>query len=58
MKLKIVLLALIGAAGATSSFALADSGHHGRGHTRTERRIRHAREPWSSEPLPRRSRSP
>jgi hypothetical protein len=32
MKLKIVLLALIGAAGATSSFALADSGHHGRGH--------------------------
>ena len=32
MKLKIVLLALIGAAGATSSFALADSGH-GRGHT-------------------------
>ena len=33
MKLKIVLLALIGAAGATSSFALADSGHHGRGHT-------------------------
>lgn len=33
MKLKIVLLALIGAAGATSSFALADSGHHGRGNT-------------------------
>jgi hypothetical protein len=32
MKLKIALLALIGAAGATSSFALADSGHHGRGH--------------------------
>ncbi len=32
MKLKIVLLALIGAAGATSSFALADSGHHGRTH--------------------------
>ena len=32
MKLKIVLLALIGAAGATSSFALADSGHHGRMH--------------------------
>ena len=31
MKLKIVLLALVGAAGATASFALADSGHHGRG---------------------------
>lgn len=30
MKLKFVLLALVGAAGATASFALADPGHHGR----------------------------
>jgi hypothetical protein len=32
MKLKIVLLALVGAAGATASFALAAPSHHGRGH--------------------------
>jgi hypothetical protein len=30
MKLKIVLLALVAVAGTTASFALADSGHHGR----------------------------
>jgi hypothetical protein len=34
MKLKIVLLALVGAAGATASFALAAPSHHGRGHER------------------------
>ena len=34
MKLKIVLLALVGAAGATASLALADSGHHGRVHAK------------------------
>ncbi len=32
MKLRVVLLALVGAAGAMASYALADSGHNGRGH--------------------------
>lgn len=36
MKLKIVLLALVGAAGATASYALADSGHHGRVHAKAD----------------------